>query len=135
MDDRERALDAAMADRLRAVTIRIERLRTRLAGCHPKHRLALNGQRLNDAERRLRVAVSSSLQQRSTHLNATEAQLRAISPMAVLARGYSITTLKRDGSILRSAAGVKEGERLVTRLADGTVESIAQDSKQGVLFP
>jgi exodeoxyribonuclease VII large subunit len=60
--------------------------------------------------------------------------LRAISPTAVLARGYSITTLKRDGSIVRSAAALKGGERLLTKLAEGEVESIAQDGKQGVLF-
>jgi exodeoxyribonuclease VII large subunit len=134
MDDRERALDAALADRLRVATVRIERMRARLAGCHPKHRLALNAQRLTDVERRLNLALSSSLQKQATHLNAVDAQLRAISPVAVLGRGYSITTLKRDGSIVRSAMAIKAGERLVTRLSDGTLESITQDSKQGVLF-
>jgi len=134
MDDRERALDSAVADRLRNATVKIERLRARLSGCHPRHRLALNSQRLKDIELRLRGRVVGGVQNRLLHLNAMDAQLRAISPTAVLARGYSITTLKRDGSIVRSAGMLKSGDVLSTRLADGTVESIVRDSRQGRLF-
>jgi len=134
MDDRERALDTAISDRMRTATVRIERLRTQLAGCHPKHRLALHGQRLKDLNGRLRVALSSTLEKRAMHVDAIDAQLRAISPMAVLGRGYSITTLKRDGSIVRSAAALTAGDRLATRLAEGTIESIVKDSRQGDLF-
>jgi exodeoxyribonuclease VII large subunit len=134
MDDRERALDAAIGNRLQMATVKVERLRSRLEGKHPKHTLSLQRHRLREVEARLVVAVSNSLQRRSLRLDGLNAQLQAISPTAVLARGYSITSLKRDGSIVRSAAGLKAGERLVTRLADGTVESISQDSRQGVLF-
>jgi exodeoxyribonuclease VII large subunit len=63
-----------------------------------------------------------------------EARLRALSPQAVLMRGYSITTIKKGGVIVRSTKQVKAGERLVTRFADGEVESIAQDQKQMPLF-
>ena len=48
--------------------------------------------------------------------------LKGINPLAVLDRGYSITS-RRDGRILKAAAGVKPGERVVTRLAKGTFES------------
>ena len=134
LDDRDRALDGAIANRLRSATVRIERLRTRLAGSHPRHRLALNGQRLTDAERRLWVGLSFMLQQRTIYLNAAEAQLRAISPMEVLRRGYSITTIKKSGAIVRSSTEIAGGEKLVTRLGSGEVESIAQDPRQGDLF-
>jgi exodeoxyribonuclease VII large subunit len=134
VDDRERALDGLMADRLRASTVRIERLRTRLAGYHPRHRLALNGQRLTDAKRRLGLALSGHLQKRTLHLNAMEAQLRAISPAEVLRRGYSITMIKKSGAIVRSSTEIVGGEKLVTRLGSGEVESIAQDPRQGDLF-
>ncbi len=48
--------------------------------------------------------------------------LNGINPLAVLDRGYSITS-RRDGRILKSAIGIKQGERIVTRLAQGTFES------------
>ncbi len=58
----------------------------------------------------------------------------AVSPEAVLKRGYSITSLKKSGKLMRAAAQVKTGDRLVTRFADGTVESVAEDQKQLPLF-
>ena len=58
----------------------------------------------------------------------------SISPEAVLKSGYSITTLKNAGKVVRSAEQVKTGDRLATRFADGTVESIVEDRKQLPLF-
>lgn len=49
-------------------------------------------------------------------------QLNGINPLAVLDRGYSITS-GRDGRVLKDAGRVKSGERVVTRLAKGTFES------------
>jgi exodeoxyribonuclease VII large subunit len=57
------------------------------------------------------------------------AQLRAMNPYAVLERGYSIS-YTQDGEIVRHAARVKRGERLVTRLADGTIESQVERTEQ-----
>ena len=45
-----------------------------------------------------------------------------------------MTTRKRDGAIVRSAADVRAGEKLVTRLAEGVIESSAGDPKQPELF-
>ena len=45
-----------------------------------------------------------------------------------------MTTVKKSGEIVRSAAQLKEGDRLVTRLADGEVESTVEDAKQLPLF-
>jgi exonuclease VII large subunit len=42
--------------------------------------------------------------------------------------------LKKKGTVVRSAAQVKPSERLVTRLAVGTVESTVEDSAQMSLF-
>jgi exodeoxyribonuclease VII large subunit len=51
-------------------------------------------------------------------LERLEAQLRALSPLAVLARGYSLTT-DASGRVLTSATQTAPGERVRTRLADG----------------
>jgi exodeoxyribonuclease VII large subunit len=49
--------------------------------------------------------------------------LRLLAPNATLARGYSIT-IKPDGSTLRSVGEAQPGMQLVTRLADGEVQSV-----------
>ncbi len=75
-----------------------------------------------------------SLRRRTAGLESLNARLNALSPEAVLKRGYSITTRKRDGLVIRSAAQVRPGDRLLTRLADGQIQSIAEDAAQLPLF-
>jgi exonuclease VII large subunit len=73
-------------------------------------------------------------QRRSSDLDSVERALRAISPDSVLRRGFSLTTLKKDGSIVRSTKQIAGGEKLITRVTDGTIESTADDPKQPKLF-
>lgn len=56
------------------------------------------------------------LAQQSSHLLMT--RLDALSPLKVLARGYSITS-RENGDVLHSATQVSIGEKVMTRLADG----------------
>lgn len=48
--------------------------------------------------------------------------LEAVSPLATLARGYSVTSAS-DGKVLKQTKQVREGDLLTTRLNDGWVES------------
>jgi exodeoxyribonuclease VII large subunit len=71
---------------------------------------------------------------RRASLEALQGRLIALAPSEVLRRGYSITTIKKSATIVRSAKQLREGDRILTRLADGTSESIVQDTKQMGLF-
>lgn len=51
-----------------------------------------------------------------------DTQLKALSPLAVLQRGYSVTR-DEQGRIVRRAADVKAGQRVMTRVARGHIES------------
>ena len=73
---------------------------------------------------RLAPALKLHMQRAESRLQKAEAQLKAYSPYGVLERGYSLTTAA-DGSVVRDAKGVKKGDRLTTRLANGIVESEA----------
>jgi exodeoxyribonuclease VII large subunit len=46
-----------------------------------------------------------------------EATLDALSPLAVLARGYSVTFRRKDGHVVRAANEVKVGDEIAIRLA------------------
>ena len=63
-----------------------------------------------------------------------ETLLAAVSHKNVLARGFSITRLKKGRMILRSVRELKDRQRLVTQLADGEFESEAVNIKQLELF-
>jgi exodeoxyribonuclease VII large subunit len=66
-------------------------------------------------------------------VRALEMQLRAVSPQAVLDRGFSITTTAQ-GNVVRSAAQVKKGDVLTTKVSDGTITSTVGKPKQATLF-
>ncbi len=53
------------------------------------------------------------------------AKLELLSPYSVLKRGYSLTT-DASGAVVKSAASVKSGDVLRTRLSEGEVESVAR---------
>ncbi|MFH0954012.1 MAG: exodeoxyribonuclease VII large subunit [Verrucomicrobiota bacterium] len=57
-------------------------------------------------------------------------QLRALSPAAVLDRGYSITRTA-DGEIVRDVDAVEVGEQMQTQLARGAIESKVLSKKAG----
>src|SRR5690606_1145970 len=133
-----RALRSAMHGRLRGSAARVDRLDGRLGRVGPAAAVAGRRERIELATRRLQRATrarlasapvealearltrarSLPLERAERRLTALEGTLRAISPLAVLARGYSCT-MRADGRLVRSARDVRPGERLRTRVHDG----------------
>lgn len=79
--------------------------------------------RMSELAERAKRATDRRIEVQRHRLSRLSAQLDALSPLGVLARGYSLTQRFDDGSIVRSAAAVSEGDLLRTRLARGAVIS------------
>ncbi|HEX8340200.1 MAG TPA: exodeoxyribonuclease VII large subunit [Tepidisphaeraceae bacterium] len=134
LDDRERQLHAALAARAQLGHRRLSHVQIRLAAQHPLARVRLASQRLSSVAQMLRHRAAARIDHEKCCVESAEKQLVAFSPQRVLARGYSMTSLKRGGVLVRSAKDVRAGDVLVTRFSDGSVESVAKDTKQGELF-
>ena len=65
----------------------------------------------------------------SQQLALQNTKLESLNPLAVLARGYTITETA-DGRVLKSAQDIKAGDTLVTRWAKGKVISRVIDGKE-----
>ena len=130
----EGRLLGAASKRLRAGRERVAELSAALEAQHPRHAVNLGAQHLEAMSLRLRRAADDQCRRQSMRVEALARQLEAVGPRQVLRRGYSITTRKRDGSVVRGADQVKAGDRLVTHLQDGSVESTVADAKQLPLF-
>lgn len=113
---------------------RVSQFAARLSGRHPRHRLRATHDRLDAIEKRLHLAMDCVLTNKVSRVNGLEKYLLALSPQRVLHRGYTITTRKKDGKILRGPAGLKIGERIITRFAEGEIESTVDDRRQPGLF-
>jgi exodeoxyribonuclease VII large subunit len=121
----------------------LQRLQERLAGLHPRARLLANRNALANLERRLvsanpgaRLArarrdldatiarrdtvMQRLVQARRAALGQVGAQMAALSPLAVLDRGYAMVS--KAGAIVRDAAQVTSGDRLRVHLARGEID-------------
>jgi exodeoxyribonuclease VII large subunit len=77
--------------------------------------------RLQSAEQKLKRAASTFMMAQRHKLELVAQRLRDASPDRLLERGYTITL--RDGRPVKSAAELKSGDEIVTRMRDGEVES------------
>ncbi len=127
-------LAAGMAQRLRRAEEHVGSLNASLSSRHPRHRLTLEAARLDSMQGLLRRAAGDARRRAAQRLAAMQGQLDALSPEAVLRRGYSITFRNRNGVVVRSAAELSSGDRILTKLVDGEIQSIVQDSQQLPLF-
>lgn len=87
-------------------------------------------QRLDRAAERLRSGMERRLTAQGKRLAVYSAGLDAMSPLKVLARGYSVTR-GGDGRALYAASQVAVGDKLDTMLSDGTVSSVVTEVRPG----
>lgn len=83
----------------------------------------INGRALaveNQAQR-LEKAMKNYLEKREEKAASLAARLDALSPLAVLGRGYSLTRTPQ-GVVVRSASEVVPGQTVITKLGQGTIE-------------
>lgn len=112
----------------RAPSGALERFRSRLdrvsAMLAPSAREAATrcSLRLERAALALAVAAKEPVRRAEARLAGLNGKLTALDPQQVLNRGFSVT-LDASGRALRRAGDVRSGDRLVTRLAEGTIES------------
>ncbi len=99
---------------------RVDALARRLV--HPAERLRASRQHLSHLGARLSSAMKHQLAQIRAQIENIETRLAGLDHLTVLARGYSLT-LNMNDEIVRDAAKVAEGERIVTTLAKGKLES------------
>jgi exodeoxyribonuclease VII large subunit len=75
------------------------------------------------AETRLKRIVLARINYQRDSVHRLANSIRLLGPQQTLERGYSIT-LDANGNVVRSAGGVKQGDLLFTKLADGEARSV-----------
>ncbi len=145
LDRTTMALHARGERALAATRAQLLRLHERLAGLHPRARILRHRTVLGDLERRLAAsspvrrigrarhelatmtarcdaAMAATLVRRRGELAQLGAQMAALSPLAVLDRGYAM--VRAGDVIVRDASQVSPKERLHVRLARGSLDVI-----------
>lgn len=118
----QQRLGEAMEQRLRHATRQQDRLSQRLAQQQPQQRLYLAQKSLQSWHYRLQQSMEKLLNRDKNRFGQLAAQLEGVSPLATLARGFSVTT-DNAGQVVKKTRQVSTGDLLRTRLDDGWVES------------
>lgn len=111
-------LRRTIKDRLEAQKKRIQDLETRLSPTRRKDVINQLSQRIDDLESGCRNAMAQCLSNSERDLRTLAHRLNALSPLATLERGYSISR-KTDGMVLTSTEQVSIGDRIEIQLSDG----------------
>src|SRR5690606_5940183 len=109
---------------------KLHEVHVRLAARQPTARLQSENQALRQDLRHLARLVRHRLELDARGLESLRARLEASGYRQTLARGFTITRLKRGRQILTRPDQVRPGDLILTETADGEFESRAEDPRQ-----
>ncbi|MBQ6672795.1 MAG: exodeoxyribonuclease VII large subunit [Spirochaetales bacterium] len=135
--DQKEKVQRLRADMTEAILSRLNAVKLRLAAFSPESARAQLENRLN-RRRMMLDSLSTSIQHSMSKLlsdRKAKAQLlthkmQALSPLAVLGRGYSIVT-DRNGNVIKSVSGVSAGDNISIKLSDGRILADVQEVQDG----
>ncbi len=119
-------LESGLARQVERARGRLAQLERTLERNGPRAKLLLREKRLDAARFLLSSRWQALLERRIAQQALLAARLEALSPTAILGRGYSITA-HEDGRVARSASELEAGAILLTHLRDGKIRSKVLD--------
>jgi exodeoxyribonuclease VII large subunit len=125
IDELRFRLDYANTRLQRHAAARLAGLEARLRRHDPTARIGYVARRLDVAKARLNAAAAAIATKRKTRVERAELRLQALSPLAVLNRGYAIVYLEEGANetILREASQAAANQTIRARLAHGSVRA------------
>lgn len=103
----------------------LSRLLARLNNVSPEQAVERMEHRFNELQSRLILALGTILQANTERLQRSALVLNSLSPLAVLGRGYSISTNTTTGKLISMISEVQPQDVLSIKLQDGTVQAEA----------
>jgi exodeoxyribonuclease VII large subunit len=113
--------------RLDAARARLDDLAGRRVLRLPLERLHERERRLDEWGERLQRAARQRLALLRERLEAQAGRLETLSPLNVLARGYSLTRTEADRRVVRTPDQVRPGDRLLTLVQHGRITSRVEE--------
>ena len=123
-------MDRAQAQRMALLGHRLTGLRARLELRQPARQIAERRMLLDGLRTRLDARAQSMARERRMRVEALGKRLEALSPRAVLARGYALATLP-DGTLQTDAAQARPGDALRLTLRRGAVHARVTEGEHG----
>ena len=129
VENLQRRLKHFMQARLEQEEYRLDRASNSWALKDPERLFADGALRTDAAYNKLITKMDSLLKECAHKFELQAARLDNLSPLSVLARGYSVTQTE-DFKVVTSTQQVRWGEELVTTVADGKIVSVVQSVEE-----
>ena len=117
-----RRLQAVRQQQGQQRTARLRHAAAVLRGFHPQRQLEGLRRRLLALRGRPQAAMQRQLQNDALRLRGLARSMEAVSPLATVARGYSILTRTDDGQLVRSVSQVQPGDAVQAKVGDGVID-------------
>jgi exodeoxyribonuclease VII large subunit len=116
-------LRRSQSTRIAAAGRRVDLLDRRLEARDLRRRIAADQARVRALRTKLDTLVARDRHVRQRRLGALAARLEALSPLAVLARGYALCWDVAQQTLVRRAADVAPGDQIRVSLSEGSIEA------------
>jgi len=116
-------LKNALAGKLEMLAEKLNSLKESYILKQPLNLIVQYEQKIDDFRKDLAVRIGHLVEMRGENFKLLINKLEALSPLAILARGYSITTRLPDGVIVKDAKSLKKDDIVETKLGAGKFKS------------
>ncbi len=127
VDEARMHLDRALQDRLVDARHRLNSATRTLSLLSPDQQLARAHEGLARLQQRLNAAARVTLDAKRAAFQPVVAQLDALSPLAILGRGYALVRHEADGSLVRRAGDLKVKDRVTLTLGSGSALAVIEE--------
>ena len=121
-DEMQFRLNAVFKDKINQHTFVLQKLASRLSQCTPKNKITVETKRLQYLTESLNQAIEHKLNQSKQNIQHKAQLLDSVNPLAILSRGYSITSTNNN-QVIDNIDNIKLGDSIQTRLKQGLIES------------
>lgn len=118
LDELSYTISDSLKDLLAAAKAKLSEFFEKVLRIEPHRLIARKTVDLNNLQNRANFTIKTRINKLKMHLDAQANRLAGLNPKSVLQRGYSITTDKITGRLIRKINDIKPGQIIVTEIAN-----------------
>jgi len=125
--DLEFRLQNAMIKNININRMNLRRLKESIVFRQPLNRVNQERMKLDNLERNMTVILLNQKEREKARIKFLIEKLNALSPLNILARGYSIVKLKESKKLVKSVSDVNAGDNIEITVNDGLIQASVID--------
>lgn len=129
VDYLQTGLQVNLRKRIDKNQIKISQLESKLARLHPENGILLMKKNVHVASTQLEQVMKRLLDDKKLNVISSMKQLDALSPLKVMARGYSLA-YSENQQLIKNSAQVHVGDRIHVKLSDATLNCVVEKIKE-----